>query len=319
MHAVCDRVSQAAQGMNTSMHDSWNLAFKLALVEAQVAKPALIDTYELERRKIAQDLITFDREHARLFTERDPVKLAKNFESSIRFISGVGADYQFNILNAPVDPTAALANCKLVPGQLVLPARATRYIDACVFSSVKNSSVNAFSSVSFDRNPVDLQLDIGWTHAFFRIYLVVSDLQRTRPHIDAFDSALSAPGSFLSRFSHENRSPCIPPPIAAKRYHPHSDFFTFGLLTTTPRSDFELADLPPTLRQYGWGVYVDDRIDSPCHAQPIAGGAVHRKWGVGNQGAVIVVRPDGYIGCVLDLDGAGERLGRYFSGFLLDA
>src|SRR5262249_9760014 len=37
------------QGMNTGMQDAWNLAWKLALVQAGRARPALLDSYSQER------------------------------------------------------------------------------------------------------------------------------------------------------------------------------------------------------------------------------------------------------------------------------
>ncbi|MDT8397353.1 MAG: FAD-dependent monooxygenase [Pseudomonadales bacterium] len=45
------------QGMNCCMQDAFNLGWKLALVEKGLAKPALLDSYELERRPIAEQVI----------------------------------------------------------------------------------------------------------------------------------------------------------------------------------------------------------------------------------------------------------------------
>ncbi|KAG9942337.1 phenol 2-monooxygenase, partial [Aureobasidium melanogenum] len=70
---------KAAQGMNTSMHDSLNLAWKLNLAVRGLAKQSLLGTYEHERRKIAQDLINFDYEHANAFHDGDAKALARNF------------------------------------------------------------------------------------------------------------------------------------------------------------------------------------------------------------------------------------------------
>jgi 2-polyprenyl-6-methoxyphenol hydroxylase-like FAD-dependent oxidoreductase len=51
-----------AQGMNTGLQDAYNLAWKLALVVKGEAAPALLDTYEDERIKVAQRLLnTTDR------------------------------------------------------------------------------------------------------------------------------------------------------------------------------------------------------------------------------------------------------------------
>jgi NADPH-dependent dioxygenase len=45
------------QGMNCCMQDAWNLGWKLALVLAGRASPTLLDTYERERRPIAEQVI----------------------------------------------------------------------------------------------------------------------------------------------------------------------------------------------------------------------------------------------------------------------
>jgi 2-polyprenyl-6-methoxyphenol hydroxylase-like FAD-dependent oxidoreductase len=51
-----------AQGMNTGLQDAYNLGWKLALVVKGQADAALLDTYELERRPVAQRLLrTTDR------------------------------------------------------------------------------------------------------------------------------------------------------------------------------------------------------------------------------------------------------------------
>jgi 2-polyprenyl-6-methoxyphenol hydroxylase-like FAD-dependent oxidoreductase len=51
-----------AQGMNTGLQDAYNLAWKLALVVSGEANEALLDTYEAERRPVAERLLrTTDR------------------------------------------------------------------------------------------------------------------------------------------------------------------------------------------------------------------------------------------------------------------
>jgi 2-polyprenyl-6-methoxyphenol hydroxylase-like FAD-dependent oxidoreductase len=45
------------QGMNCCLQDSYNLGWKLALVTQGLAPPALLDTYETERRPIAEQVI----------------------------------------------------------------------------------------------------------------------------------------------------------------------------------------------------------------------------------------------------------------------
>ncbi len=45
------------QGMNCCMQDAWNLGWKLALVLKDEARPALLDTYESERKPIGKQVI----------------------------------------------------------------------------------------------------------------------------------------------------------------------------------------------------------------------------------------------------------------------
>jgi 2-polyprenyl-6-methoxyphenol hydroxylase-like FAD-dependent oxidoreductase len=45
------------QGMNTGIQDAHNIAWKLALVIKGIAKPEILDSYELERRAVAQAVI----------------------------------------------------------------------------------------------------------------------------------------------------------------------------------------------------------------------------------------------------------------------
>src|SRR5262249_7009227 len=45
------------QGMNTGLHDAWNLAWKLDLVVRGRAHPALLETYSAERRPVIKSVI----------------------------------------------------------------------------------------------------------------------------------------------------------------------------------------------------------------------------------------------------------------------
>jgi 2-polyprenyl-6-methoxyphenol hydroxylase-like FAD-dependent oxidoreductase len=46
-----------AQGMNTGIQDAWNLGWKLALVSAEIADAALLDTYHAERWPVGRSVI----------------------------------------------------------------------------------------------------------------------------------------------------------------------------------------------------------------------------------------------------------------------
>jgi 2-polyprenyl-6-methoxyphenol hydroxylase-like FAD-dependent oxidoreductase len=61
------------QGMNTGIQDAANLAWKLALVLRGQASGALLDSYERERRQVAQGVVSITDRMTRLATMRSPV------------------------------------------------------------------------------------------------------------------------------------------------------------------------------------------------------------------------------------------------------
>lgn len=227
---------KAAQGMNTSMHDSWNLAWKFNLAVRGLAKPVLMESYENERRKIALDLVNFDYEHANQIAGGDAVALAENFKTNVRFISGVGAEYSENPLNMH-DEGQNWVMGEAKPGCLLPPAKVTRYIDS---------------------NPVDVQLDIPMLGQF-RIYLLMWDVHQTRIFLDTFFDAISRRESLVSQLSAAAsasyaQQPRLPSPediyLRPERYTAVSHLFTFGLISksaarnTVMASDSKMTNPP---------------------------------------------------------------------------
>ncbi|MGD8790841.1 MAG: FAD-binding monooxygenase [Burkholderiales bacterium] len=124
---------KAGQGMNFSMQDTFNLGWKLASVLRKQCTPALLQTYSAERQRVAQELIDFDREFARMFSNRpaqnanggsesdeaiasrqigsqrigpqgngpqgiDPTLFQENFVKHGRFTAGMGTHYRPSII-----------------------------------------------------------------------------------------------------------------------------------------------------------------------------------------------------------------------------
>jgi phenol 2-monooxygenase len=97
--------AKAGQGMNVSMADTWNLGWKLASVLHGTARPELLHTYSEERQRIAQELIDFDLEFARMFSARPreagdvsadgiaPEEFHRYFVQQGRFTAGVATRY----------------------------------------------------------------------------------------------------------------------------------------------------------------------------------------------------------------------------------
>lgn len=94
---------KAGQGMNVSMADAFNLGWKLAAVLRGQSPSGLLDTYSAERRAKAQELIDFDRDMARLFsempkTEEDAAKFQAYFKKHGRYTAGVETCYEPSLI-----------------------------------------------------------------------------------------------------------------------------------------------------------------------------------------------------------------------------
>lgn len=230
---------KAAQGMNTSMHDSWNLGWKLNLaVRGLAKKDILLGTYEEERKKIAHDLIDFDYEHANSIAGGDAKALAENFRTNIGFISGAGVEYGRNILNHLDGPAKQLQNGHVLqgaarPGRNLPPAKATRYIDD---------------------NPVDVQLDIPILGQF-RVFVIVPDVLRAANFLRSFSESVLLETSLVSQLSTAASKSYreFPRPVKPKdvyyrpeRYTPLSQLFTYALISKYHRPPFPYALLTIT-------------------------------------------------------------------------
>ena len=103
---------KAGQGMNVSMQDSFNLGWKLAAVLRGQCPPEFLHTYSAERQAVAKELIDFDREFAKLFSDPpkeaadagnesvDLTEFQKYFIKQGRFTAGTETRYQPSILTA---------------------------------------------------------------------------------------------------------------------------------------------------------------------------------------------------------------------------
>ncbi|KAJ6606070.1 FAD binding domain-containing protein [Mycena vulgaris] len=176
---------KAGQGANASMGDGHNLAWKLALVLRKWAKPSILDTYQDERRKYAQDLIAFDKKLGenlangtavgfQEFVLNPPGSLLKliSFAPSLihesnMFTSGVGLQYKFGLtkLDLPSGASKLTAGFRLPPSPLI------RLSDWC---------------------PMELQ-DLAPSDGLFKIFIFPGDIlvPAEKARLDKFGAALS--------------------------------------------------------------------------------------------------------------------------------
>jgi 2-polyprenyl-6-methoxyphenol hydroxylase-like FAD-dependent oxidoreductase len=103
---------KAGQGMNVSIHDGFNLGWKLASVIRGHSSPRILHTYSAERREVAKDLITFDRRLAKMFSApvesssheenetASPTELQKYMVRHDEYVSGTMSKYGPSIISA---------------------------------------------------------------------------------------------------------------------------------------------------------------------------------------------------------------------------
>jgi 2-polyprenyl-6-methoxyphenol hydroxylase-like FAD-dependent oxidoreductase len=331
---------KAGQGMNTAFHDAINLAWKLHHVEAGFADRSILETYESERKLIAETLLNFDAQYSKLFSQRQPSasevghaniqisskesdrndtskeeknEFVETFKANCEFTTGFGVAYQPNIFNwsassssspskTPSSPLFNPPGNKCTPGRILPPANVTRVIDA---------------------NIVHLENEIPF-NGFFRLFVFAGHHHLSNPSLNSnktsalqdLATSLQSPTSIYSRFSsHTTKSPFN----HHEQHNPHSRFFSICLVLAAKRADISIADLPPLFQAYAAHVYADDIWDKRV---PDAEAAAHAKVGLEprNGGGVVVVRPDGHVGCVVRLvQGIGtvKALEEYFGGFVV--
>ena len=305
--------------MNTAFLDALNLAWKIHHVEAGFADRSLLQSYEPERKLVAENLLNFDAKYAALFSQRPPAakdvaaatterapgkqageeeenQFIKTFKESCEFTSGYGVAYDPNSLNwSPSHPAQSSfinpKGNKLRTGRILINSNVTRVVDA---------------------NVVHLEQEIP-LNGSFRIYIFAGNPSSTRKALKDFEQNLNKKQSFFSSYLRRD----IDTLSHHERHNPHSHFFTFCTVFASKRSDIEISrDVPEVLARYRDHVYADDIWDQRV---PDAKAAAHAKMGLDQEkGGVIVVRPDAYVGIVTSLvEGSGtvDALNDYFAAF----
>lgn len=275
---------KAGQGMNASMNDAHNLAWKIALVVRGWADTSLLSTYESERRKYALDLIAFDKKFSTLFSGKplseensDGVsheQFLKTFQMFGGFTSGIGVHYNPSV--AVNDRNQELAS-GLVIGERVPPQKFLRAADAWPFELQ-------------DLLPSDFR---------FKLLVFVGDLSDPiqQAKVESMVTDMQKPESFLNHYATPGKS---------------SVNSRFDVITISQgrKEAFDFLRVPTLLRSHWSKVFIDD-ID----VTGSFGGQGYSYYGVGPEGALVVVRPDGYVGAIAPLDHV-EELDTYFASFM---
>ena len=273
--------AKAGQGMNVSMQDGFNLAWKLAHVLLGLAPDSLLGTYTSERQEIAQNLIDFDMKWSSMMAAKpedfdSPTALADFYTQTAEFPAGFMTQYKPSMI------IGSDAHQELATG---FP----------VGKRFKSAKVARRSDGNHLQIGHQAEADGRW-----RIYVFA-------------DAAVPGADSPLSRFAEwlesDAASPLVGADVAGRR---RRDWFDVSVTFQQNHLDFELRDAPRVFRpDYGpFGLMQFDRVYS---VDP--GMDIFEERAISRDGAVVVVRPDQYVAQVLPLD-ATDELAAFFEGVL---
>jgi phenol 2-monooxygenase (NADPH) len=279
--------AKAGQGMNVSMADAWNLGWKLGAVLRGTARPELLDTYSAERQVIAQELIDFDREFARMFSAAptesgeadgggvDPAEFQRYFAAQGRFTAGVATTYVPSVITAET-PFQHLAKGFPV-GMRFHSAPVIRLADA---------------------KPLQLG-HVARADGAWRIYVFADrDAARFRELCEFLGSDESP----IARHTPAGAEPDAVIDVRAVLQQGHRDV--------------AVDELPSVLlpRKGRFGLIDHEKVFCP---DPAAGDLFDLRGIDRDNGCMVVVRPDQYVAHVLPLD-AHDQLADFLAGILVD-
>ncbi|KAI5991956.1 FAD binding domain-containing protein [Pisolithus albus] len=276
---------KAGQGMNASMNDTHNLAWKITQVLRGWADPAILRTYESERRKYAQDLIDFDKRFAALFSgkprtsaDQDGIsheEFFKAYRTAGGFTSGMNIHYSPSVI---VNAKHQCCAETLVVGQRMLPQVFVRAADA------RPVEIH-------DLLPADTRFKI-------LIFLGSMDEESRLLEISALADQLSSPTGFLRRYSTDGQA--------------SSSMFDLITIVAGRKENFNYLSVPLIFRPHWSKVLLDD-----TDVAGNKGGGGYKRFGISSESVTfVIVRPDGYIGMVAPADALGD-VHEYFASFLL--
>ena len=272
--------AKAGQGMNVSMQDGFNLGWKLALVLRGQAPESLLTTYDLERKKIAEDLIAFDKDWSSRMVAgqgESAEAIEDYFVKTAEFPAGFMTQYEPSMLTGESTHQSIATGYPI--GKRFWSHPVVRRCDAVV-------------------------TEIGHLH--------VAD-GRWRVYVFADEAAPGTEDSKLAKWAEWFASE--EGPIA--KYTRDGDdvdaLFDVKVIYQQPYDTFEYTDAPAVFRPISGPLELEYR-EQVFSANPE--NDVFENRGISRDGAVVLVRPDQYVSHVLPLD-AIDELDDFLAGIFL--
>ncbi|MFB0834614.1 FAD-binding monooxygenase [Arthrobacter halodurans] len=272
--------AKAGQGMNVSMQDGFNIAWKLGHVLEGRSPESLLSTYSAERQVVAKNLIDFDKTWSTMMAKKpeefdDPSELEDFYVRTAEFPAGFMTEY----------------TPSLIVGEATHQDLATGFPVGKRFKS-------ALASRVCDTNPLHLghqaQADGRW-----RIYVFA----------DAAPAGADSPTTDLARWL----ATAPESPLAATPEGADTDaWFDVKVVYQQRHEDIDINAVPavfkPEVGPFGL-------TDLQKVFGTVPGEDIFDVRGLSRDGVVVVVRPDQYVAHVLPLTATGE-LGAFFAPLL---
>ncbi|KAL4251566.1 PheA/TfdB FAD monooxygenase family protein [Abortiporus biennis] len=267
---------KAGQGMNASMNDTHNLVWKLAHVLRGWADISLLKTYEFERRQYAQDLIDFDKTFSALFSGKPRTNDNQNGVSHEEFLKAFQTSGAFSSgIGIHYSPSMIVQNT----------------YQTVVRNQTVGMRILPYVFIrAADARPYELQ-DLLPADTRFKILLFAGNTANPSQLDRVNILAENMEQKVLKKFGR--------------------DVFDVISISSAQKDKVNYTDLPEVLRSHWSKVLLDD-VDMFQRT----GGKGYAYYGIDSeQGVIVIVRPDGYVGMVSPLEKI-EDVEAYFAGFL---
>ncbi|KAL2840885.1 FAD binding domain-containing protein [Aspergillus pseudoustus] len=277
---------KAGQGMNVSLQDGYNMGWKLAHVLKGLAPPSLLETYVLERQKVAIDLINFDRYFSKLFSSEgkaSPEEFQEGFIKSGKYTAGLTAKYDDSAITLELGLSETMAK-NVAVGMRLPSSQVVRYCDS---------------------KPVQLATTLK-SDGRWRVMVFVGDLglPQNKTRLDAIGTYLRSNESPLQTFRLNGDSDSLIEPILigyGSRHNVEQNQIPPAFYPITGKN--QIKDLHK--------IYFDDESYNKVH------GHLYEYLGISpDNGIIAIVRPDQYVSSVIAIDDY-KRIGEFFNGCLI--
>ncbi|MCJ1416205.1 hypothetical protein MMC32_002540 [Xylographa parallela] len=287
---------KAGQGMNVSLQDGYNIGWKLAAVLKGQSGPELLRTYTVERQRVAEILINWDKvwtqqmasvgkEAGGVLDADGNIDFSEIFVKAEAFTAGLTVTYDDSSITRAKASSQELAT-QLTVGMRFSSVQVVRFCDAFPMQLVQA-----------------LPSDGRW-----RIVIFAGDIRQDAASrkLSQLGESLFSDGGLIQRYS-----------------PPGSDvdsFIEVIVVLSGERLQIDQEQIPEYFRPVTgkWRmrdlnkVYIDDESYHSGH------GHAYEFYGISpERGAIAIVRPDNYVSMILDIENH-NGISEFFGGFALE-